>query len=63
MNWERPRRPHPTSCPCQRCENYDVAESFERLEERYATRGVEPPDSRSTEASSRSETARRRISA
>lgn len=43
---DRPRKPHPSSCPCQRCENYDLGEAWEREEARYETRGEEPSDSR-----------------
>ena len=42
-----PRKPHPSSCPCQDCNDHDIAREWERDEERYSTRGEEPPDSRS----------------
>lgn len=46
ITWERPRNPHPSSCPCQECNDYDIAREWERDEERYSTRGEEPPDAR-----------------
>lgn len=40
---------HPSSCPCTRCNDYDLGALEERAEAKAARWGYEPPDSRAQE--------------